>query len=100
MKPHKHAEVIKAFIEGIECEWSAHSKGWWKIDDLDTFDWASEVRIKPEPKPDVELFSRVYNNEDGIAYLTHAIRTQHEKFNLKLTFDGETNEIKHAEVIK
>ena len=99
---HKHAKIIKAFVDGIECEWSAHSKGWWKIDNLDTFDWASEVRIKPEPKPDVVAFSAVNNfifGEDW-SYVSHAKINQGSSHNLKLIFDGETGELKSAEVLK
>ena len=79
MKPHKHAEIIKAWADGAEIEfrthhnikWSPVVKGW---------SWDSavicEYRIKPQPKSDVTQFC-----------------------NLKLTFDGETGEIKSAEVL-
>jgi hypothetical protein len=92
---HKHAEVIKAFIEGIECEWSAHSKGWWKIDNLAVFNWADDVRIKPKPKPDVVKYC--YVNEFGTCNINAIEEYEH---NLKVTFDGETGKLKSAEVIK
>ena len=92
MKPHKHAELIKAWADGAEIEyfnttdnkWEPIFKGW---------SWDSmllvDMRIKPEPKPDVVQFwcasceplKRPLDN------------------NLKLTFDGETGKLKSAEVL-
>jgi len=98
---HKHAEVIQEYINGKECEcWSKSINDWHPISSLSAFDFCEKVRIKPEPKPDIELFSKVYNHENGIAYITHAITIKEFKFNLKLIFDGETNELKSSEVIK
>ena len=56
---HKHAEVIKAYIDGIQCEYYSNEvKKWGYITQLDTFDWAVVVRIKPEPTPkDKEYYS-------------------------------------------
>ena len=98
---HKNAEVIKAYIEGIECEFfGLITNQWLTIDKLETFDVFDQVRIKPEPKPDVELFTKVYDQENYLAYTTHAIKNKKDFHNLKLIFDGETGKLKDAEVIK
>ena len=98
---HKHAEVIKAFADGIECQvWDFTNKKWHDIKDLTDFTWADKVRIKPEPKPDNVAYSIVYQYEDGSAYVTHAMKNKTDSYNLKLIFDGETGELKSAEVIK
>ena len=60
---HKHSEVIKAFVDGIECEFYSHElKKWGCVTQLETFDWAHTVRIKPEPKKEQEpQYLYVYN---------------------------------------
>ena len=62
---HKHSEVIKAFVDGIECEWfdSLNNK-WQLIRELKDFDWGvGNVRIKPEPKKEQEpQYLYVYND--------------------------------------
>ena len=52
---HKHAEMIKAFVEGIECEsWLDYSKKWFLITSLKDFDNFDTVRIKPQPQQEQE----------------------------------------------
>ena len=97
---HKHSEVIKAFVDGVECEFEGQFNEWYSIAILDQFDTWDKVRIKPEPKPDVELFTKVYDQENYLAYTTHAIKNKKDFHNLKLIFDGETGKLKDAEVIK
>ena len=100
MKPHKHAELIKAWADGatIERLWidSHHpDRAWWLVDYEPTWDDYLEYRIKPEPKPDVV---GMYSIDDA----KNVWRTHQTKLNthLKLTFDGETGELKSAEVLK
>jgi hypothetical protein len=94
-KPHKHAELIKAWADGAEIEWydSSSREHRWK-DCGETFDWLApvEFRIKPEPKPDyVEYFWATFT---GV--LNSNSKSEH---NLKLIFDGETGKLKSAEVL-
>ena len=101
MKPHKHAELIKAWADGAEIEqrhldcfentwsdWYYFTNTWKEKDSV-------EYRIKPKPKPDVVKMSAVYLNQFG-----DYILKSNSKENLKLTFDGETGELKSAEVLK
>jgi hypothetical protein len=97
---YKHADVIKAFVDGIECEaWREDAKKWQDINNLYFFEHFEQVRIKPEPKPDVVAFSTVYCYEGNGAFVTQAIKSKMDIHNLKLTWDGETCELKSAEVI-
>lgn len=51
-KPHIHAEVIKAWADGKEIQYShVHTRGWVDLKDLCP-QWFEEIkyRIKPEPK--------------------------------------------------
>ena len=98
---HKHYDLIVAWANGAEIE-ARYEKatGWtdWKTED-GGFVWyigGAEYRIKPEPKPDVVEYLRVgrrtYSSILEWSNLTRA--------NLKLTYDGETGDLKSAEVIK
>ena len=93
---HKHAEVLHAFADGIECETWYGSK-WIKTTSLMDFDSFEKVRIKPEPKPDVVRYGYISSPDMKNINLTFC---SFEIDNLKLTFDGETGELKYAEVIK
>ena len=104
MKPHKHAELIKAWADGAEIECKGLVTEGWYLDTCPTWNEVRQYRIKPEPKPDSVgyllnwgnskaqwcEFRVEQNNEDG-----EPIRPQ-----LKLTFDGETGELKSAEVLR
>jgi hypothetical protein len=63
MKPHKHAELIKAWADGAEIEQryvletcNLETKEWHRFDDYwENYGW--EYRIKPEPKPEIKQMS-------------------------------------------
>ena len=106
MKPHKHAELIKAWADGAQIEFrtSFHIPGpgggtcftAWKSKLHDSWHEHIQYRIKPEPKPDVvKSFMLTKANQlwDVETYIAH-------KPNLKLTFDGGTGELKSAEVLE
>jgi len=108
MKPHKHAEAIKAWADGATIEvydgyeWKEAFNPAWNLD--------KEYRFKREPKPDIEEEQLLFLNQcisptanlddpswdrwlkNGDAYRVLA------KF--KLTYDGETGLLKHAELAK
>jgi hypothetical protein len=53
---HKHSKVIKAWLDGIECEFyysNECTQGWVLITDLRDF-IEEDVRIKPEPQKEQE----------------------------------------------
>ena len=93
MKPHEHAELIKAWADGAEIEWKDR-EGIWRFFNSGGA-WLDEVeyRIKPEPKPDVVRYA-----ETGTQAIYRVDRKGGD--NIKLTFDGETGELKLAEVLK
>lgn len=97
MKPHKHAKLIKAWADGAEIEYTQIGdiqQQWMPI--FEGWSWDNKLvdkyRIKPQPKPDVVQIWNANPNEAPNYRLTG-------KYNLKLTFDGETGELKSAEVI-
>jgi hypothetical protein len=100
MKPHKHAELIKAWAEGAEIEVKVTEGSEWKTfigNETPSFDVRFEYRIKPESKPDWCMYLKRIDEHTWTEYLpTDNI----QKGKVKLTFDGETGELKDAEVIK
>jgi hypothetical protein len=95
-KPHKHAELIKAWADGAEVEYRLNDglKGWseWKMlahDKPFLSDSWWEYRIKPEPAPDVV---KTYNVSLSWGWAD-------QPHNLKLTFDGVSGHLRKAEVI-
>jgi hypothetical protein len=91
---HKHSEVLHAFADGIECEYWSSCDTWIPFNDISVFNWVDDVRIKPEPKPDVVLATNIGISE-GYVDCSSLL-----KKNIKLTFCGETGDLKNAEVIK
>jgi hypothetical protein len=94
MKPHKHAELIKAWADGAEIE-CRDCRVWYHAKDP-RWQEDMEYRIKLEQKPDyytkhIAYKARIYCEGD-----IHPPTMP----NLKLCFDGETGELKSAEVLK
>ena len=94
---HKHADLIHAWAEGAEIEIYDPCVDQWKPSRHPTFYAACKYRIKPTPKPDVVWYANPRIGGDMCAYMS---KIPVAGSNLKLTFDGETGELKSAEVIK
>ena len=97
MKPHKHAELIKAWADGAEIEcledcnsWIPVTKPIWRED------WV--YRIKPEPKEDKRTF--LFSYGDGWSEMDISCYVRESKKAIMLIYDGETGELKSAEVLK
>jgi len=95
MKPHKHAELIKAWADGAEIERYDHEDKDWLDDEQPIWYEADEYRIKPEPKSDVVTYYSI--DTDGVWWRTY--QTDNMKPNIAITFDGETRQPKSAEVL-
>lgn len=54
MKPHKHAELIKAWADGAEIQLLDDNGIWLDFREGDTPAWnpAYKYRVKPQPKPE------------------------------------------------
>ena len=50
MKPHKHAEFIKAWAEGKEVQWKTPSGGWLDVGEYPGWMNNQTYRIKPAEK--------------------------------------------------
>ena len=101
MKPHKHSELIKAWADGAEIEFKSKVTNEWTLFDNETDAWINdyEYRIKPETKPDTKIMYVAYKGkivQEG----ERSVKFCQDWPNLVLTFDGETGELKSAEVLK
>jgi len=109
MKPHKHAEAIKAWADGAKIQ---ARNGIFEWEDIPNPTWQLnlEYRIKREPKPDVVKERLLFWNmaipaDANIKDLNWARWLDHCRAysvvgKFKLTYDGETGELKHSEVVK
>jgi hypothetical protein len=102
MKPHKHAELIKAWADGAEIEskpqfaddeeWrSDHCPRWYSL--------GVDYRIKPKPQPDFYMYACI--DFDGMELLDSELSSS--LHNVKLTFDGNAEnswKLKDVEVLK
>ena len=98
MKPHVHAELIKAWADGLEIQtFYPKCKEW--VDCPEPF-WSEkcQYRIKPEIKPDVVRNYNVSLNKEGWTIVDTNNLIYHP-YNLVLTFDGVSGHLKKAEVI-
>jgi len=101
---HKHAKLIHAWADGaeIQVKYTCGPDHW---EDKDQPLWLPEAqyRIKPEPKPEPKPNNILYVNAYYSTYEyfeTNQWLTPHLTANLKLIFDGETSDLKSAEVVK
>lgn len=105
-KPHKYAELIKAWADGISLQKryplaayvAEHRANWHDFEDGFYPNWEAdwiEYRIKPEPKPDVVSMYclGLTNCKAGFTVGPNATP------NLKVTWDGTTGKLKGAEVL-
>jgi len=90
LRPHIHAEMIKAWADGAQIECQSADGRWVTLPTL-AWDALSKYRIKPDP--DVVL----YYCEPHLRNSGH--ESKYDDDNLKVTFDGMTGKIKSAEVI-
>lgn len=112
--PHKHAEVIKAWADGIAVEERRMSNGeWgdWKTVSSPSPTWwcdsCYEFRIKPKPDVIVYTHTQRRSHYSAEVYITCDKNWNEDNSpsftspcNLVLVFDGETSQLKDAKVIK
>ena len=101
MKPHKHAELIKAWADGAEIEMKYRTQDWiafegeWDESDLYYY------RIKPELKEDVVFHDhiRFYDTGGEPAWICEPWKSKSNP-NINVIFDGETKQLKDIKMIR
>ena len=102
---HKHYDLILEWANGAEIEY-LDGEQWIKALTPSWYEFR-EYRIKPEPKPDIVLYTHAQNCNDkknyGHLYSARLLEElwlrSDEKANIKLLYDGETKELKYVEKI-
>jgi hypothetical protein len=93
MKPHKHAELIKAWADGAEIQsLSQMGAGWQAMPDKGEWLDNYEYRIKPE---NIIVEDHVYYSESINTWNNATFK----KPNIRFTFDSETKTLKSVELI-
>ena len=100
---HKHYDLIVAWANGKKIEARLNGGEWHE---LSTPAWNgidTEYRIKPEPKPDMVVYSRLIGKfmitSEGIEIQQLIVCELKDRPNIKYTFDGEWGKLKSAEVL-
>jgi hypothetical protein len=98
--PHIHADVIKAWADGAEIEIYKDNFDVW-IPNAHP-NWLSDMayRVKPEPKQNTRHHFFVTCEDGRHILFGTATSSEHPCDNLRLTFDGDTNKMIKAEVLK
>jgi len=100
-KPHPHADVIKKWADGAQAQYYALGE-WHDMGDEPIWYRDIQLRIKPEPKPDVVAYFKSGNLVQEMVKLgasVGVVNTTKPFANLILTFCGETGKLKSAEVL-
>ena len=124
MKPHKHAELIKAWADGAEIEYKSKVDGVWCSTDGSNWEVDYEYRVKPESKYQSNICVHawyitglkhlveaqgqrgVWSSDDYMRGLYNGLelalaQAEERAPNFKPVFlDGETGKLKSAEVLK
>jgi hypothetical protein len=97
MKPHKHAEIIKAWADGASIQ--VKTRGMWLTCGSPNWMEDKEYRIKAEPKPDISRTMIVEYSKTMDRFFIR--KDEHWEIpNMHFIIDGETGDIKSARVIK
>ena len=93
---HKHYDMIVAWAEGKKIQFNAFGNSDWEDIDMTGEEWYNHCtyRIKPEPKPDVCVFLKFNTMYGNISRGLGVFDS-----NIRVTIDGETGQLKSAEVI-
>ncbi len=90
-KRHKHADLIIAWANGAEIEFQHATGNWYGVPSHPYWSEGVEFRIKPaKPK---DIVKTMFVEVDP------CLDNAYDKYNLKLTFDGETKKLVKSEVI-
>ena len=92
---HKHADLIREWAldtsRVVQYRYTS-ANDWNDCVDHPAWNEAQQYRFKPEPKPDYHTYAVITNNSWQVSYVGNP--------NVKFTFDGETHQLKAAEVLK
>jgi hypothetical protein len=96
MKPHKHAEVIKAWADGAKIEYRNNNmKDWDDMPECSPL-WYETVEYRIKPQEVIKIYN--VSLQQGFT-LVDTNNTLYHPYNLVLTFDEVSGHLRKAEVI-
>jgi hypothetical protein len=103
----KHADLIRAALDGKEIQWSPGGAGWQTFLSPDNAIYYMtgrpslyQYRIKPEPKPDTVYYDVVRRGKyTSLETLKEGFGHMDGEYCVKLTINGETGE-KTVEIVE
>ena len=95
-KPHKHAELIKAWADGAKIQHFAPHLDMWADITAPAWNTSCDYRIKPEVKEDYRLVARVRPYNDQLQ--RHGL-PENTGWDIAVVCDGETGGLKSVEII-
>lgn len=99
MKPHKHAELIKAWADGAEIEMKVSEWHWVYIHKPH---WDDDVEYRIKPEQNVDEVSYLIWGEALLGWCEFLRGTfvDHAKEKIKVIRDGKTGKIKGVELMQ
>jgi hypothetical protein len=100
---HKHYDLIVAWANGAKIQVYLPNTDTWDDCTYDpTWNVSRMYRIKPEPKPDAVIYAYIPSpsSDEPHTFKLFSDIGQSIVHNVKFTWDGETEKLKSAEVIK
>ena len=100
---HPHKDILNKWMDdqSIVIEWNCPVEKRWKTASMmDVFydlNGNKELRVKPEPKPDVVQECKIFRMGGDILWNTDTGTV--DGANIRLHYDGETGKLKSAEVL-
>jgi hypothetical protein len=95
-KPNKHAELIKAWADGAEIEVKYPNAVSWTFVQYPKWTESLEYRVKPVRPKEIEKILYLYLDVQNNRLLDKVSLVK----NIMMVFDGDTGELKSAEMIK
>lgn len=94
--PQKYAELIKAWADGAQIQVKYETSPEWK--DITYPKWTEglEYRVKPERPKEIEKILYLYLDIENNRLLNKESLVK----NIMMVFDGDTGDLKSAEMIK
>lgn len=97
-KPRIHAELIKAWADGATIQYMDQDQWFDAVENRPQWSVNRKYRVKPEPKPDVVVYKWI--NQNGKTFAKTFDQHDHRPdANLMLVLDGETGQLKAAQVL-
>lgn len=99
-KPHKHAEVIKAWADGHKIQLMTPQGVWCDIEDTVQPSWLEFCEYRVKPKSDSYSYVGLNSHNTGAQWVSPTKIASQFNNHVKLTWDGETGKLKDVEIIK